>query len=219
MAEVPGFSDWYRDYQSTMKADSAMRFFVELRNVSQKQGPVSFVGGSLPGGGWTYRFVGQQSVLPGELRGRDIGGCCAEHLSKLGKLLLDCTTAFPYHSCPGRAFTEKGMAALGYSWRDAELAIGLPAGWTDVSGISPTDKLRIMAREIEPLDVDSIVRIASGSICDNGVPIQFPQSSGADLVDDVVSILRETGDPLNHPRNVFLGAIFRRINEVDRNTR
>jgi hypothetical protein len=216
MSDVPGFLTWYKDQQTAMKADSAMRFFVELRNVSQKQGQVSFVGGSLPGGGWTYRFVGNQGVLPDELKGRDIGCCCAEHLSKLGKLLLRCTNEFPFHACPGRAFTEEGMVALGFSWSDAEVAVGVPIGWTDVSDVSAADKLHVLAREIEPLDTNTIVRIANGQICDNGTAIQFPQTSGADLVDDVISVLSEAGDHLNHPRNAFLGAIARRINEVNR---
>jgi len=128
MSDVPGFSSWYGQQQTAMKADAAMRFFLELRNISQKQGPVSFVGGSLLGGGWTYRFVGGPHTVPEELVGRDIGACCGAHLAKLANLLLECSSAFPFHSCPGRAFTEEGMLALGYDWQDVEAAIGLPPG-------------------------------------------------------------------------------------------
>ena len=109
-----------------MSNDPAMRFFVKLRNISQKDGPVSFAGGSLLGGGWTYRFVGGPEALPDELAGRDIGACCAAHLVKLARLLLDCVHVFPFHACPTWAMTEEGMAALGYEWWDVEAALGLP---------------------------------------------------------------------------------------------
>lgn len=73
LAGVLGFAVWYDQQQVRMKADAAMRFFLELRNISQKQGPVSFVGGSLPSGGWTYRFVGRPHAVPEALLGRDVG--------------------------------------------------------------------------------------------------------------------------------------------------
>lgn len=38
MSNVPHFSEWYRLQQASMRADLAMRFFLELRNVSQKEG-------------------------------------------------------------------------------------------------------------------------------------------------------------------------------------
>jgi hypothetical protein len=152
MSDVPGFAAWYEQQQALMKADAAMRFFLELRNISQKQGPVSFVGGSLPGGGWTYRFVGRPHAVPKDLVGLDIGACCARHLAKLANLLLECVRAFPFNTCPVRAFTEEGMARLEYSWLDVETAIGLPPGYTDVGDFPTAEKLRILSREIEPLD-------------------------------------------------------------------
>ncbi|OIQ87049.1 hypothetical protein GALL_311090 [mine drainage metagenome] len=115
LSGVTGFAAWYEQQQVRMKADPAMRFFLELRNISQKQGPISFVGGSLPGGGWTYRFVGQPLAVPEELLGRDIGNCCAAHLIKLAALLTECVSAFPFHSCPARAdrAPRRGVTALG----------------------------------------------------------------------------------------------------------
>ena len=119
-SDVPGFHVWYERQQLLMKADVAMRLFIELRNISQKQGPVSFVCGSLPSGGWTYRFVGQRRAVPDELANRDICVCCAAHLVKLAQLLMKCVDTFPFQSCPGLALTEEGMMALGYTWTDVE---------------------------------------------------------------------------------------------------
>ena len=200
-----------------MKSDRAMRFFLVLRNISQKQGPVSFVGGTLPEGGWTYRFVGGPDTVPDELAGRDIGVCCGAHLVKLGNLLLECVQAFPFHSCPARAMTEDGLAALGYELTDVEAAVGLPSGYvSEVVTIPVPEMLRLLRRDVEPLDVGSIERIAGGDLHADGERLEFPMSSGAGLVDDLAVM----GEAIDHgvlsPRGAFLGAIFKRIDDIER---
>jgi hypothetical protein len=214
LSDVSAFAAWYDQQQSRMKADDAMRFFLELRNISQKQGPVSFVGGLRPGGSWTHRFVGRPHAVPEELVGRDVGACCAAHLTKLADLLRDCVRAFPFHSCPARAFTEEGMATLGYGWRDVEAAIGLPPGYTDVGDFSAADKLRILSREIEPLDVASIERIAGGILHGNGAILQFTTYGGSELVDDVAAMMGPDGGGAQ-PRDAFLKAIMKRIADTE----
>ncbi|MBK6705581.1 MAG: hypothetical protein IPG56_18655 [Caulobacteraceae bacterium] len=78
------------------EADVAARFFLELRNVSQKAG-ASFVcwWEQQRTVEWTYRFVGRPLGVPDELVGHDIGLCCAQHLVKLASLIRECPAAFP----------------------------------------------------------------------------------------------------------------------------
>ena len=213
LANVPEFIAWYERQQARMKADAAMRFFLELRNISQKQGPIGFVGGGLPRGGWTYRFVGVQQAVPEELMGKDIAACCAAHLIKLAGLLLECARDLPFHCCPACAFTEEGMAALGYSLQDAETSIGLPPGWTDVGDFAVAERLRLLSRDIEPLDVESIERIAEGDLRSNDKQLLFPCTSGKDLVDDVAAMMA-SDDEAKPPRDVFLAAILKRIKDI-----
>ena len=213
--DVPGFATWYKHQQTRMKADAAMRFFLELRNISQKQGPVSIVGGSLPEGGWTYRFIGRPHAVPTELTGRDVGACCAAHLTKLATLLIECAAAFPFHSCPGRALTEEGMVALGYGWRDVEAALGLPAGYTEVGDIPTAEKLRIFSLDIEPLDEETIERIVAGDLRANGLPLEFPYTCGTDLIDDIAAMKMPTAVDTGQPRDSFLAAIVKRINVIE----
>ena len=215
MSDVPGFTTWYEQQQARMKADAPMCFFLDLRNISQKQGPISIVGGSLPRGGWTYRFVGRPHAVPEDVAGRDIGACCAAHLVKLANLLLECIRALPFDSCPRRAFTEEGMAALGYSWGDIEAAIGMPPGSTDAGNLPAAEKLRILSREIEPLDTASIERISEGDLHAAGAPLEFPASSGTDLVDDMAAMMALNGTADGHPRDVFLSAILKRIDDIE----
>jgi hypothetical protein len=215
MAGVSGFGDWYAKEQEKMKKDAAMRFFLELRNFSQKQGPVAVVGGSVWGGGWTYRFVGRDREVPDELVGRDVGVCCSMHLAKLAALLLKASNAFPFQSCPARAFTEEGMRSLSFSWRDVEAAVGLPAHWTDVAGIPESEKFRILRGEIEPLDTATIERIASGIILLAGKPVEFPPSASLDLVDDLAMLLSGRDRP-SSPRDVFLAAMSKRVGGTEK---
>jgi hypothetical protein len=216
MASVPDFAAWYALQRERMKSDAAMRFFVDLRNVSQKEGPVSFVGGSRLDGGWSYRFVGRPHAVPPELVGRDIGTCCAAHLVKLGNLLMRCVEAFPFHTCPSRAFTEEGMAALGYTFADVEATLGLPPGYTEVGNFPAAEKLRILSREIEPLDVGEIQRIASGDLRANGRPLEILETSGRDLVDDMAAMMARPpqGDAVPQ-RALFIRAVMKRIDDIE----
>ena len=215
LSDVQGFVVWYEQQQACMKADTTMRFFLELRNISQKQGPVSFVSGSLPGGGWTYRFVGRPLAVPKELAGRDVRACCAAHLRKLATLLVECAQTFPYHSCPGRAFTEEGMVALGYGWRDVDVALGLPPGYTEVGNIPASEKLRILSREIKPLDLEAIERVAAGDFRVNGKQLQFPETSGTDLVDDMAATITTLSTENEHPRVAFIRAILKNTRDKE----
>jgi hypothetical protein len=215
MSNVLGFAAWYENQRARMKSDASMGFFLELRNVSQKVGPVAIVGGSLLGGGWTYRFVSGAQEVPEDLMGHDICACCAAHLVKLANVLLECATAFPFDTCPQRAFTVEGMAALGYSWRDVEAAIGLPTGYTDVGSTPAVEKLRILSRELEPLDSASINRIANGALQAGGALLKFHSSRGTDLVDDIAAIYSQGDTGHTQPRNVFLEAVMKRIGDIE----
>lgn len=215
MAHVEGFEEWYRQQQVAMKADAAMRFFLALRNVSQKQGPVSYIGGSMLDGGWSYRFVGQLEPVPGELTGRDICECCADHLTKVARLILECHREFPFDSCPGRAFTEEGMKALGYSMADVESALGLPPGYIDVVDFSIAEKLRVLSREIEPLDIEDLERLASGDFRSQGTPLRIHKCTGRNLVNDIAALIESGANDQRQPREIFLKAIAKRINDIE----
>src|SRR5438270_600179 len=43
-AQVQGFESWWKGLRAEMRADPASRFFLELRNFSQKEGRVSVAG-------------------------------------------------------------------------------------------------------------------------------------------------------------------------------
>lgn len=208
MSEVPLFAEWYAGKQETMRADPAMRFFINLRNVSQKIGGVSYVGD-----GHSSRFVGKPEAVPAELQGANIAKACAEHVIKLANLLRDCSSTFPFASCAAKALTEQGMSAIGYSFRDVEALAGLPDNYAEVD-IPAKEKLRLLSRDIEPLDTDQLNRVADGNLMFRGEPISL-FNGGDDLLDDVAGIMGGNERLSNNPLMAMRVGILRRIAKID----
>lgn len=163
LAHVDGFAEWWELQRVQLRADRAARFFLELRNFSQKQGRVSVVGSGGRSGRrlhWTYCFAGNSEPVPPELRGRDVAHCCREHVAKLASLVLRCMEAFPHHCCPALALTPAGVDALELSLEDVEEALGFPRGFTDLGPASREDRIRLLQRHVDGVDRTAIDRMA-----------------------------------------------------------
>ncbi|MBO9712476.1 hypothetical protein [Sphingomonas sp.] len=162
MAHVPGFREWLAQKQDEMRADPVARFFLLLRNFSQKEGRVSTVGfgGTGMGRRWTYRFAGREPAMPAALYDRDVAECCVEHVAKLARLTLEFAEAFPFHSCPHQALTEEGIAALGVSLADVAASAGLPEGWLDVAPPDLAVQLAGVRTLVDGVDFKAIRKLA-----------------------------------------------------------
>ncbi|WP_120501644.1 hypothetical protein [Roseovarius sp. EL26] len=217
MKTVPNFAQWYQEEQKNMKTDLAMGFFLELRNISQHEGPVGYVGeGRLGSDRWTYRFAGNREAVPEVLLGADIAWSCAQHLLKLANLLSIFLEKFEFSSCPANAISSEGMAVLGYSLEDVEAALGLPIGYLNVAPeILIEEKLRYIRKEFEPLDVTTLARMSKGIFHSNGTQLEFLETIGRGLVDDVAQSLEKRLDA-KHPRDAFIEAIAKRIDGQDK---
>jgi hypothetical protein len=217
MSGVRGFRGWYDTSRKQMKADPAMGFFLELRNVSQHEGPVSIVGGSISRPpGWSYRFAGNRESVPSTLIGRDVAAVCAEHLVKVARLLGEFLAAFPCESCIHAALTPDGMQKLGFSLDDAGRLLGLPAGYLGIVGDIPlAEKLRLLRCEFDSIDTDALQRIMLGQFQRDGEPLIFAASTGNELTDDIAALI-ESGDEVSSvPKMAFLTAVGRRIQAID----
>lgn len=218
LSHVTSFGAWYDDRRRLMKSDPAMGFFLELRNISQHEGPVSYVGGAIPHPpGWTYRFAGNREAVPAALVGCDVAAACGEHLTKLASVVAELRSALPHESCLHSALSAQGIRHLGYSLDDVGVLLGLPPGYLDVGKDIPIEhKLRVLRRELDPIDVDGLERLAQGRFQRGGERLAFASSSGHDLTDDIAGLM-ESGDGAERvPRVAFLTAICRRIQEIDR---
>ncbi len=218
LSGVDGFAAWYQARQTEMRADPALGFFLELRNISQHEGPVGYVGGTMPGTDQrSYRFAGNREAVPPPLVGADAGAACADHLVKLANLLQDVVQMFPFASCPANAVSPAGMTHLGFSLADVGEAIGLPAAYVEAGADIPVaEKLRILAREFEPLDIDTLARLAGGEFQRDGEPVMVFRSAGNDQTDVVAEMIEGSAGNTLDLKQVFLAAIAQRIERQER---
>jgi hypothetical protein len=164
-SKIDGFAEWWSLEQTTLAADPAARFFLELRNYSQKEGRISLVGtgGTRVGGrsSWSYRFAGTIKVVPSVLLNRDVVDCGREHLAKLAQTVLRFSDRFPFHSCPSRALTPEGVKMLQIDLDDFDATLGYPRGWTNLAtGEDESERIRCLAGLVDPVDFAAIRRIA-----------------------------------------------------------
>jgi hypothetical protein len=162
MSRVEGFQIWWKTEQEMLRRDESARFFLGLRNYSQKEGRVSVVGSRVAGGKWRYMFAGTADPVPTNLLNRDVGDCCLEHLAKLASAILRFANAFPYHSCPARALTTEGVLALGLDLDRLEESVGIPLEFSAVRPPMPIEaRLRLLSRYVDSVDFEAIDRIAN----------------------------------------------------------
>lgn len=164
MAKVPGFPNWWDKQRYLLARDAAAAFFLTLRNYSQKEGRVSVVGSAFASGSkrrWSYRFAGNADPVPPALLHRDIADCCREHIAKLARIVLACTKAFPYQTCPRRALTPEGVEALQLSLHDIEEYLGFPRGWTEIGDpLSHDRRVYVLLENVDGLDFNALQRLA-----------------------------------------------------------
>jgi hypothetical protein len=163
MNHVDGFDQWWREQQDRLRQDAAARFFLELRNFSQKEGRVSVVGtcGSGAGKRWRYFFAGTTEPVPAGLLNREIADCCLEHLAKLANLILLFADAFPCHACPSRALTPEGVVALALNLDKLEESLGLPPAFLAARPRATVEeRIRFLSRNVDPVDFEAIRRVA-----------------------------------------------------------
>jgi len=161
MSGVPDFVPWWETHRQKLARDEAAKFFLNLRNFSQKQGPIALVGAGSPRGRWAYCFAGNAEAVPSSLLHRPVWECCREHVSKLASIILDVAERFPFSSCMRTALTPDGMKTLGLTFPAIEEVLGFPTGWTDVDGYQNVDAILSILREhVDGVDFAAIQRLA-----------------------------------------------------------
>ena len=194
MKGVPRFSDWWEKRRKQMRADPVMKFFLELRNYSQKEGPVGMVGTLVREphrpARWSYRIAGNRWPVPEPLLHRDVSDCCREYLGKIATIVLDVVEAFPYCACPRRAVTPDGLRFLGLQLTDLEQLLGFPNGMITRSGIPEPALYRMLQSHFDDLDLPAIRRIADYTPTTNGLlPFTNSDQLSATLSSAIVQAL------------------------------
>ncbi|HEX8223261.1 MAG TPA: hypothetical protein VF605_05545 [Allosphingosinicella sp.] len=164
MSRVSGFAEWWADRQCEMRADPAMRFFVELRNFSQKAGRVRFesMGFGLQRSTYHHVFRDGSIKVPEEVGRIDALDACRLHLAKIARLVIGCMDAFPYHTCPRKAVSLDGIAALGLDTDELDENLGYPRGYSRSLGEGEMQSF-FLAQHFDGVDREAIEFLASFS--------------------------------------------------------
>lgn len=161
LAHVSGFRDWWETQRLVLGADATARFFLELRNFSQKEGRAPLIGtrtGYGRSSKWTFRFVGVQTPVPDELLGVDVADACSNHVAKLARVVLACMDAFPFQTCPRAVLSAAGIEALGLNTQEMFKTLGLP--FVNVDDNLAWRVLRDQV-QVDAVDVATIRKLAS----------------------------------------------------------
>lgn len=195
MSKVPGFAVWWNAQQESLGKDRAARFFLKMRNYSQKEGRISIAGTRIGHGHrerWSYRFAGNVEMVPQELLLRDVTDCCTEHVIKLARLTLACAEKFPYHACPRRLVTPEGLQTLGLSLSAIGTLLGFPPEWIAADSTIPFEhQLRILREQIDGLDFDALKRLTHRRTKKVVTGLEADRNLGEEVLTSLVTQLEE----------------------------
>ena len=165
MSRVPGFAEWWADRQLEMRADPAMRFFVELRNFSQKAGRVRFesMGSGLERSTYRHVFRDGSIKVPEEVGRIDALDACRLHLAKIACVVLAGMDTFPYHTCPRKAVSPAGIAALGLNTDELDQHLGYPRGFSRSLGDGEMQSF-FLAKHFDEVDREAIEFLTNFSV-------------------------------------------------------
>ena len=133
MSKYPDFDSWYAREQEGLRSNDLAKYFVNLRNYLQKVGeiPVEHTGtmrnGEVKHLSYFVDIDGLEKAPAGE-----VTRLAEEYFIEVLKVIERCYRDFWVYVDPRAIFTEKGLAALGWTIEDIEESVGLPRGWTDI---------------------------------------------------------------------------------------
>lgn len=151
---VKGFDEWYETKQEQMRADPLAKFFNNFRRVSQHIGENVVVGGSSTNDGFVYHFgeIPEIKFVPD----LDVATACEKYFKSILELVYECYITFPTLINGQWRFTKQYFHSLGLTIEDAEQEIGLPKGWSGVSGLEENVRWKYLRMEVDGCNLQSI---------------------------------------------------------------
>lgn len=175
LAHTKDFSAFWSLVQAELREDPAARFFLELRNFSQKAGRVSIegAGGILKPHNYVhpevigeepfmvYKFASREIEVPAALVDVELTTACLLHLSKLAKVTLKTMSEFPFDTCPSQACSADGATHWNLELSDFLEILGFPRDWVAASeGLSRDEAFSLISSQLDAVDRKTIERIA-----------------------------------------------------------
>lgn len=144
---IPEFDTWYADKQAYLSSHPLCSFFNRLRRVTQHIGENPIGGGSFSGGQTTHYFSQHKDL--GNIPESNVIAACEQFYILLLELVYECYLQFnPLINGQWR-FTKDYFQIIGLTIEDAEEELGLPRGWSGVSGLSEEIRWKFLRKEAD----------------------------------------------------------------------
>lgn len=153
---------WYKEKQDVLKNDKESRFFVEVRNLSQKIGYCPISGGRMyKDNNGNYNFILHFDLWNTEnlkyIPEEDVITVSERFFMKLLEVIQDCYANFGYIIDSRKHYTVKNMKRLGKTVEDLEEELGFPRGWMDVDESSKEERMSFLLEYIRSREVNDSI--------------------------------------------------------------
>lgn len=160
--DLPGFVPWYSKHEASLKSSPIARYFLESRNLSQKVGFYPLGGcGSYTDENGQFRtrfyfspYMENKNIPIPEM---DVYSACLSYFTLLLEIFYDCYQVFGYNIDPDRYYTLENMVRLNISIEDIEEHVGLPRGWTGMSGGTVEQRIEAIRRNHSTPGADHVL--------------------------------------------------------------
>ncbi|MDR1181906.1 MAG: hypothetical protein LBL13_08005 [Bacteroidales bacterium] len=148
MKDIPDFEEWYEQHQNKLKQNDLARYFLEVRNLSQKVGYYPLTSGHMfcdennQRQVWYFFDHFLEDEIKSPIPKEDVVTACNKYFILLLELVYECFKKFGNTIDPVQYFAHS-IAEGGKSLEDIEEELGLPRGWTDIEGIPYKERVQI----------------------------------------------------------------------------
>lgn len=134
MSKYPNFDKWYPNRQQKLKDSKLCRFFVDIRNHSQKVGDIPiFQMGKFKNSTLDHIAYFIPSLDFPEVPNDDIVSISQKYFCEILFIVFELYRDYSAYVDPRAIFSLNGLSRLNWTIEDLEEALGFPRGWTDVS--------------------------------------------------------------------------------------
>ena len=185
MKDIPNFEEWYELHQNKLKHNDLARYFVEVRNLSQKVGYYPLTSGRIFRDennkrqvAYFFDYLNYNDEFQSSIPQEDILTACTKYFILILELVCDCFKNFGNIIDPVQYFVYS-ITEGGKSLEDIEEELGYPRGWTGVDGIPNEERIQILRQEFEKdIKIDCVFekylgtdRFGEKTLKQNNIPV------------------------------------------------
>ena len=155
MKDIPNFKEWYEQHQNKLRQNDLAKYFLEVRNLSQKVVYYPLTGGRMFRDEnnqkqieYFFDHLNFDNEIKSSIPQEDVLTTCNKYFILLLELVCDCFKNFGNIIDPVQYFVYC-ITEAGKSFEDIEEELGYPRGYTKIEGIPDEERIRILQQEFE----------------------------------------------------------------------